>query len=223
MLRHHQGRAARDQGEVRARRAGRDPAGRGRDRDRGPDRQRGDDHDPQPPRLHQAHAGQRVPRPGARRQGGARAWRPASADDEEEDDFVEHLFSAAGARLPDVLHEHRPGLCRAGLRDSRRRRAPRRGGASRTCSTCSPRRTIAAMLRLERGRRGRQRRHLRARTRLRAVRHPQRQGEEDGAQRFPQLPQGRDHRDQARGGQRADRRAADQRQGRGRCWSPARG
>ena len=32
---------------------------------------------------------------------------------DEADDFVEHLFSRPGARLPAVLHQHRPHVCRA--------------------------------------------------------------------------------------------------------------
>ena len=33
-------------------------------------------------------------------------------DKPEDDDFVEHLFHRLHARLPDVLHQHGPRLCR---------------------------------------------------------------------------------------------------------------
>ena len=51
----------------------------------------------------------------AQRRGGkgviGMATREGATD--EDKDFIEHLFTAEHARLPDVLHEHRPRLCRA--------------------------------------------------------------------------------------------------------------
>ncbi len=141
-----------------------------------------------------------------RRQAGGRRFRRAS-------------LHRLHARLPDVLHQHRPRLRRAGARDSRH--GPRRQGplhrqfprdeAGRENRRAHPRRVEA--------RPAGQRRDLEI-GQLPPLRHPDGHGEENFAGRFRQHAQGRHHRHRHRAGRQSHRGAPDHRHERGGADHP---
>ena len=113
-LRHHQSGTAGDQGKIRHAAPDRTGARRRRDRHRRPDRQRRRHHHHHPRRLDQAHQRQFLSRPAPRRQGRHRHDHPRRLRRAGRGrGFHRASFHRQHARLPDVLHQHRPRLRRA--------------------------------------------------------------------------------------------------------------
>ncbi len=120
---HHPRRLPGAEAQARRRAAHRDQRrGDRRDRPGRPDRRRDDGRLDQPQRLHQAHAGQRLPGPAPRRQG-----HQGGQDRRGRSDRAP--VRRQHARLPAVLHQPGQGLLAKGLRPAAAEpREPRPGG-----------------------------------------------------------------------------------------------